>query len=184
MLLQPTNNFTDKYVAPGFSSFTAVNIPDMSAITREQGHWLGNFILNSWARVTMDDDMRQTLFNFLRRTEAAFREYEEARRLTLAHLADWRPNAVSEYIKAIGHWEQFLSQADRAWAVLVKGEKTLFAKDDGSVVQRLNLLYNRTKHIESAIKSRQLPPDGTLAVRIRSTSVGIVVQTLCLATLS
>lgn len=164
MLLQPTNNFTDKYVAPGFSSFTAVNIPDMSAITREQGHWLGNFILNSWARVTMDDDMRQTLFNFLRRTEAAFREYEEARRLTLAHLADWRPNAVSEYIKAIGHWEQFLSQADRAWAVLVKGEKTLFAKDDGSVVQRLNLLYNRTKHLETAINSEQLPPDGTIPV--------------------
>lgn len=164
MLLQPTGNFTDKYVAPGFSSFTAATIPDMSAVSREQGHWLGNFILNSWARVTMDDDMRRTLFNFLRRTEAAFREYEEARRLTLAHLADRRPNAVSEYIKAIGHWEQFLSQADRAWAVLAKGEKILFVKDNGSVVQRLNLLCNRTKHIESAIKSGQLPPDGTLPV--------------------
>ncbi len=164
MLLRPTGNFTDKYVAPGFSSFTAATIPDTSAVSREQGHWLGNFILNSWARVTMDDDMRRTLFNFLRRTEAAFREYEEARRLTLTHLADRRPNAVFEYINAIGHWEQFLSQADRAWAVLVKGERILFVKDDGSVVQRLNLLCNRTKHIESAIKSGQLPPDGTLPV--------------------
>lgn len=94
MLLQPTNLFMDKYVAPGFSAFTAATIPDMSAVSREQGHWLGNFILNSWARASMGDDMRRTLFNFLRRTQAAFREYEEARRLTLAHLADQRPNAA------------------------------------------------------------------------------------------
>jgi hypothetical protein len=37
-------------------------------------------------------------------------------------------------------------------------------KDDGSVIQRLNLLYNRTKHLETAINSGQLPPDGTLPV--------------------
>jgi hypothetical protein len=156
--------FKDKYIAPGFSAFTAATIPDMSAVSPEQGNWLGNFILNSWARVTLDDDTRRTFYNFLRRAEAAFREYEEARRLTLAHLADLRPNAVSQYIKAIWHWEQFLSQADRAGAVLVRGRKVLFAKDDGTALQRLNLLYNRTKHLETAINSGQLPPDGTLPV--------------------
>jgi hypothetical protein len=76
----------------------------MSAVTPEQGHWLGNFILNSGLRAKMDNDKRQTLFNFLRRTQAAFREYEEARQLTLAHLTDQRPNAISGYIKAIDHW--------------------------------------------------------------------------------
>jgi hypothetical protein len=164
VLLQPSNLFMDKYVAPGFSAFTAATIPDMSAVSREQGHWLANFILNSWARPTTDDDLRRTLFNFLRRTQAAFREYQEARRLTLAHLADERPNAISGYFEAIDHWEQFLSQADRAGAVLVRGQKVLFVKDDGSVIQRLNLLYNRTKHLETAINSGQLPPDGTLPV--------------------
>jgi hypothetical protein len=178
MRLQPTSNFTDKYVAPGFSEFNAANMPDMSAISQEQGHWLNNFILNSWSRVNLDDDTRRTLFNFLRRTEAAFREYEEARRLTLAHLDDVRPNSVSQYIRAIGHWEQFLSQADRAWAVLVKGEKILFAKNDGSIVQRLNLLYNRTKHIESSIKSGQLPPDGTLPVWLTNDGLQAVDGTL------
>lgn len=154
----------DKYVAPGFSAFTAATIPDMSAVSQEQEHWLANFILSSWARVTMDDDLRSTLFNFLRRTKAAFREYQEARRLTLAHLADGRPNAVSGYIEAIDHWEQFLSQADRAWAVLVRGEKVLYSKGDSSVIQRLNLLYSRTKHLEDSIKHERLPPDGTLPV--------------------
>ena len=47
---------------------------------------------------------------------------------------------------------------------LDRGEKILFVKDDGSILQRLNLLYNRSKHIESAIKSSQLPPNGTLPV--------------------
>ncbi len=153
----------DKYVAPGFSAFTAATIPDMSAVSQEQEHWLANFILSSWSRPAMDDQ-RSTLFNFLRRTQAAFREYQEARRLTLAHLADGRPNAVSGYIAAIDHWEQFLSHADRAWAVLVKGKPILFDKGDGSIVQRLNLLYNRTKHVETAINSGQLPPGGTLPV--------------------
>jgi hypothetical protein len=35
---------------------------------------------------------------------------------------------------------------------------------DGSVFERLNLLYGRTKHPEKAINSGQLPPCGTLPV--------------------
>jgi hypothetical protein len=159
----PTNDFMDKFVAPGYSGFTAATIPDVSAVSRERGHWLTNFILSGsgFRGVSLDDGTRRTLFNFLRRTEAAFHEYEAAREFTLAHLA--KPNH-KEYVKAIDRWEQFLSQADRAWFVLVRRQKLLFVEDDGSVFQRLHLLYNRTKHLETAIKSGQLPPDGTIPV--------------------
>jgi hypothetical protein len=131
-----------------------------------QRRWVVSFILNGSLRapVTMDDDTRRTLYSFLRRTEAAFQEYEEARRLTLEHLADQRPISVSRYIKAVGHWEQFLSQTYQAWTVLVRGQKILFVNGDGSVFERLNLLYGRTKHLEKAINSGQLPPRGTLPV--------------------
>jgi hypothetical protein len=160
-----TNQFKDKYVAPHISGFTAAAIPDMSAVSPQQGHWMGNFILSSSFRVVLDDDTRRTFFGFIRRAEAAFREYGEARRLTLAHLENPNPDAVLGYIMAIGHWEQFLYQADRAVAVLTRQQpKGLFQKNDGSVNQRLNLLYNRSKHLEKAINSGQLPPDGTLAV--------------------
>jgi hypothetical protein len=161
MQLQPTNDYMDRFVAPGYSAFTAATIPDMSAASQEQEHWVANFILNGSMRVTLDDDTRRTWYNFLRRAESAFLEYEEAKRLTLDHIAS---PAAHRYIRAIGRWEQFLSEAYRAWAVLVKGEKVLFDKDDGSVLQRLNLFYNLTKHVESAIKSGQLPPNGTLPV--------------------
>jgi hypothetical protein len=140
-----SNEFLDRYVAPGFSSFSEATIPDMTNVSKEQGHGLGNFILNSCFRVSMEDELRPTIFNFLRRAEAAFREYEEARKYTLAYLSEPCPNSVSAYFRSIGHWEQFLSQADRAWAVLVRGEKFLDVKNDGSVVQRLSLLYNCTK---------------------------------------
>jgi hypothetical protein len=179
-----TNQFKDKYFAPGFSSFTAATIPDMSDASPKQGHWLRMFILNTGLRVTIDDDTRRSLYNFLRRTEAAFREYEAARRLTMAHLANPNPDAVSEYIEAIGHWEQFLSQADRARAVLVRGEKILFVKDDGSVFQRLNFLYNVTKHLESAIKAGQLPPDGTLPVWLTNDGLQAVDEELTFAEIS
>jgi hypothetical protein len=159
--LTPTTDFMDKYVAPEYSAFTAATIPDMSAVSKEQGHWLTNFILNSCFRVTLDDDMRSTLFNFLRRTEAAFGEYQAARELTLAHLAN--PNH-KRYIKAVDRWEQFLSHADRAWSVLVRGQKVLYAKKDGSVLQRLNALYALTKHLEDSIKYERLPPGGTIPV--------------------
>jgi hypothetical protein len=102
----------------------------------------------------------------------------------MAHLANPNPDAVSEYIEAIGHWEQFLSQADRARAVLVRGEKILFVKDDGSVFQRLNFLYNVTKHLESAIKAGQLPPDGTLPVWLTNDGLQAVDEELTFAEIS
>ncbi len=110
-----TNEFKDKYVAPHISSFTAATIPDMSAVSEAQGHWLLSFVLNSGLVVTMDDATRRTLYNFLRRAERAFGDYEAARQAALAYLTNLNPDAVSEYIIAIGHWESFLSQAYQAW---------------------------------------------------------------------
>jgi hypothetical protein len=163
-----TNEFKDKYVAPYISSFTAATVPDMSAVSEAQGRWLLNFVLNSGLVVRMDDATRRTLYNFLRRAEMAFRDYEAARQATLSYLANPNPDTVSEYIIAIGHWESFLSQAYQAWCLLVRGQKILFEPGDGSIMQRLNLLYNRSKHAESAITSQQLPADGTLPVWLQN----------------
>jgi hypothetical protein len=44
------------------------------------------------------------------------------------------------------------------------GNKTVFTPNDGSPEERLNLLYNRSKHVDSAIRNGQMPPEGTLAV--------------------
>lgn len=90
------------------------------------------------------------------------------RQMTLAHPANPNPDAIWEYIIAIGHWEVFLSRTYQAWCLLARGQKILFAPGDGSTMQRLCLLYNRTKHAESAITAEQLPPDGTLPVWLKN----------------
>jgi hypothetical protein len=41
-LLQPTNDFLDRYVAPGYSAFTAATIPDMSAVSQDQERWVAD----------------------------------------------------------------------------------------------------------------------------------------------
>jgi hypothetical protein len=174
--VQFSSFFLDKYVAPEISSFTEASIPDMSAITAEQGYWLVNFVLNSGFQVSMDDALRRTLYNFLRRTEAAFREYEVARQSTLEYLAN--RDAISGYIVAVGHWEVLLSQAYQAWCLLARGQRILFQPGDGSPMQRLNLLYNRAKHAEKAITAQQLPPDGTLPVWLKNNGLHCVESSL------
>jgi hypothetical protein len=165
MQMQPTNHFLDKYVAPEMSLFTEASIPDLSSL---QVRWLTSFILNSGMVVQLQDVPRRTLYNFLRRAEGAAQEYGMAREMTLAHLANTNPNSVSGYIAAIGHWEAFLSQAYQAWCLLDGTQRKLFTKNDGSPMQRLNLLYNRTKHAEKAIAAGQLPQDGTLPVWLKN----------------
>lgn len=46
----------------------------------------------------------------------------------------------------------------------MRAEKILFTTGDGSILQRLNSLYNRSKHIASAIYDNRIAPGSTLAV--------------------
>jgi hypothetical protein len=159
----PLSNYAkDKYVAPQMSKFTAASIRDMSATSAEQEHWLMNFVLNTLLRVNIEERVQQTLFNFLHRTESAFREYSLARDRTLAYLSN--TDAVSDYIAAIAHWEVFLSHSYQAYCLLARKQQVLFKKGDGSVLERLNLLYNRSKHADGAIEAGQLPEDATMGI--------------------
>lgn len=99
----------DVFVRPYMSTFTAAEIPNMSNHDPQQEHWISNFILNTLFRVKVPQSDRQYMFNFLRRAEAAFREYALAREQTLLFLN--LPDSPSHYIAAIAYWEGFLSQA-------------------------------------------------------------------------
>ena len=76
----------DNFIAPDMSRFNSAQIKDMSGTSVEQEHWLSNYVLNSLFRVDLDEPLRQTLFNFVRRTQFAFREYALAREQTMAYL--------------------------------------------------------------------------------------------------
>lgn len=159
-----SNYARDNFIAPYMSAFSSPSIKDMTATDPQQSHWLSNFILNSMLGYPVKPPSKQYIFNFLRRAEAAFREYELARVASLDFVGS-RP-AASKYMITIHHWEQFLAQSWEAYALLGKlTGKRLFEKDDGSPHNRLNRLYNRSKHTDKAIASGQLPTEeGTLGV--------------------
>lgn len=152
----------DKFVAPELSHFTTANLADLSGVDKEQEHWLANFILNTMLRADVPAPDRQLFYNFLRRSHSAFREYQLARTATLSYLESRDKNL--RYVEAIGHWEAMLAYAWQAYCLLGRGKVRWFQKGDGSELQRLNALYNRSKHADSALLNGDYVADSPLCV--------------------
>lgn len=158
-----SNYVTDKFIAPEMSKFTSATLPDLSAVDIEQEYWLANYILNSILRVNVQSPDRQRLFNFLRRSHSAFEEYAAARKLTLTYLEE--PEAKLGYLKAIGHWEALLGYTWQAYRLLLPSKfGKLYEKGDESFFERLNNLYNKSKHADAAILDGKYLEDSPLCV--------------------
>lgn len=154
----------DTHIAPGVSAFTAADIPDMSGYAKESPHWVANFFLNSAFTAKFKYPMDAYSYNYLRRAQFAFIEHALARDATLKFLQGGS-QSVTRYVEALHHWESFLGQSWHAYALLAKAwAGKVFEKGDGSVEQRLNVLYNQMKHVESRIDNAQMLPGATVPV--------------------
>jgi len=163
-MAQFSNYVIDKFIAPNASSFTQADIPDMSSYDEQSTHWTSNFFLNSVLRATWKPPYNAYMYNYLRRTEAAFIEHDLARTETLAFIEFGRQSS-RRYTAALFHWESFLGQSWHAYKTLQKCfEVQLFEQGDGSVEERLNKLYNQMKHVESRIENAQILDGATVPV--------------------
>lgn len=173
MTLTVTDYFLDTYVAPQLSQLTRADMDDMSNFDPEQASWVANYILNTAFRASYAEGQRQLAMAFLRRAEYAFNEYEAARRTLSEYLAGERHRA-SRYYQSLLHFETFVSQAYQAYMTvrkLVRGPDP-FKSGDGSVHDRLNILYNFVKHSEDKISDGHYPTGAI--VPIWMTNEGIV----------
>lgn len=163
MTTRISNYAKDRFIAPFMSTFTEADMPDMSNHCDQSSDWLSNFILNSILRVNVSSPYRQYIFNYLRRAEAAFRQHDLARKATLDFLQSNRQSA-SLYMMAIFHWEVFLSQSWHAYSLIMKmlSIKKIFESGDQSLEDRLNRLYNQSKHAETTIENGNIPEDATI----------------------
>ncbi len=159
-----TNWALDKYVAPDLSKLTECNAIDMTGFDDQCEDWVANFVLNSMLRVDVQAPYRAYTFVLLRRAEMAFVEHENAR-IALQQYVSGGRGAITLYLRAVFHFESFVAQSYQALEVIRKwtGED-LFENRDGSVLDRLNLIYGRSKHADKAIAAGQLPPDATMPV--------------------
>ena len=164
MTVQFSAQIIDAHIAPGASAFNTAEIPDMSTWAKESGHWVANYFLNSALSAAFAPPMNAYAYNFLRRAQYAYVEHSLARASTLRFL-EARGQSPRAYADALFHWECFLGQAWHAYALLVTAWKgKAFEKNDGSVEQRLNALYNQMKHVESRIENGQMPRGANVPV--------------------
>ena len=164
MAIQFSTAILDTHIAPGVSTFTVADIPDMTTWSKESSHWIANFFLNSALNASFKPPMNAYAYNFLRRAQYAFSEHHLARESTLAFITGGGQSPKS-YADALFHWECFLGQAWHAFSILMTAwDGKAFEKNDDSVEQRLNSMYNQMKHVESRIDNAQMISGATVPV--------------------
>ena len=152
------------HIAPGVSTFSKAEIPDLTSWSTESGHWIANYFLNAALSGDFAPPMNAYAYNFIRRAQYAFSEHELARKSTLAFV-NGGGQSPRAYADALFHWENFLSQAWHGLSILMTAwDGKAFEKNDDSVEQRLNALYNQMKHVESRIDNAQMLPGATVPV--------------------
>ena len=99
-------------------------------------------------RVQVQQEYKPFIFAILRRGQMALIEHENGRR-ALQDYAGGNKNRISVYFRSLYHFEIAINLTYQAHDLFMKITKTrLFNKNDGSQLERLNRIYNVSKHLE------------------------------------
>ena len=135
----------DGFVANGLSGITEANARPVATDFPDYSNWLQNFVLNRIFHNHVSDERAALAFALLRRAEMAVEDWDAACG-TLEKVAR-REKAVSSYFKTLRHMEFAVTATYQAFEFGRNALETkLFSKDDGSPLQRLNVIYNSTRH--------------------------------------
>ena len=139
-----------KYAIETFisSKVTALNecrIADLSAEFPNSSNWVSGFGLMVIFVNRPAEEMRPFALQFVRRTEMAIAEYARMR-AEVKDLVSGNPR-WSPYYRALHHSEVATAMLYQAYDLSRKKLNTqLFESNDGSPLQRLNLVYTTSKH--------------------------------------
>lgn len=116
-------------------------------------NWIASFIIKSIFHFTVPANQTALAFALMRRAQAAIEEYHEA--CAALALVARRERTIGSYFKALRKLESTVTMLYQAYdygrkALSVK----LFESGDGTPYQRLNAIYNRSRHPDVT----QLPP--------------------------
>jgi hypothetical protein len=142
----PLSNYAlDTFVAQKLSELTA---PSATSVAQEfpgLDTWLTTFVLKTIFHLSLPQDRAALAFALLRRAQAAIEDYDDAC-AALRPIVE-RQKTVSEYFRALRKLEGAIAMLYQAYDFAMKGLGIkLFEPDDGTPYQRLNLLYNRSRH--------------------------------------
>ncbi|MCG2740704.1 MAG: hypothetical protein L6300_10785 [Syntrophaceae bacterium] len=150
-----TNYALDNFISQQLSELTEYNALEVSSRYPQKEFWVSNFSLNSIFGGTVSKEDRIFSFFFLRRVEAAFTEYEYACK-ALGGFISSTPKSSSLYFRTLHHFEMAISMMWQAYDFEIEKSGTpRFAKNDGSNYQRLNGIYNVSRHFNPSDLSAQ-----------------------------
>ena len=155
--------------APHITELTECNIPGLEELKTTSSNWVHSFIMNSFMAAKYPPPMHQYALVFLRKAESSFQEFYFARNslssyITTQILHNDRPSEqISQYFAMLHRFEVLISQIYQAYMVYEKflildDQKRLWSKGDGSVLEKINTLYNFIKHAEGKINNTSTEP--------------------------
>jgi hypothetical protein len=100
----------DNFVAPKISEVASCEAEPMT----EECNFLSGFILENLLQDRYPNDKRAILFNFIRRVEQAFYEYEQGRTNLQAYIKEPRSDHIAIYFRALAHFEQCIAVLHQA----------------------------------------------------------------------
>ncbi|MFC3789131.1 hypothetical protein ACFOQM_10105 [Paenibacillus sp. GCM10012307] len=160
--LQPSNYFLDKFVSFDLSSLSSNNTGKREISSK----WVNAFILNSAFRYKFEEPKRLLIMNLLRRVESSFHQYNlGSSQLDEYLLGDKR--GISRYFSAVVCFEIALSHLYQAYMFgqRLTGIK-LFNSNDNSSLDRLNKLYNISKHYDGTVSKGEIDEVNTIPIWI------------------
>ena len=134
------------FISKRAAEVSACGLSNMKRNILESENWLSNIGLSIYFHDFPPEELRPFAINFIRRISAAFDQYDLARREVLALVKDghgrWSP-----YFKALSHLEVTIGQLYVAMDSARKRTGCdFFKRGDGTVEDKLNRLYNASKH--------------------------------------
>ncbi len=162
-----THYALDKFVAHRLSELTECGAKQVE----DAPNWIGAFVLNSIFVAPVDTKKRAYITNFLRRADGAISSYQTAR-VNLIEYLQTPGTAVSRYFRALLNFENCVEQLYQGMKLLSTASKIPFFENaDGSKEERLNIIFNTSKHMDERIEKGKMPPEATSAIWI--TNLGI-----------
>lgn len=158
-----TEDALDKFVAPKLSELTKCAAKSLP----ETGELLSAVILNDFVHRRVGTGESHTMvFNLVRRLDQATFEYEQGRADLRAKVQQLPFNQIGLYFRALAHFEQCLAslyQFAMFWGAIRPNHK-MYNKHDGSLLDRINKIYNISHHMDNKISSGEVPTDVTTPV--------------------
>lgn len=147
--MHPTNYTLDNLVAKDISKFTQHSLKSIFQDYDQHSHWLSNCVLNSIFTSPIPDKDKPGIFSIVRKGEHTISEYEISLSYLEMFLKEGRK--ISDYFRALSHLEVCLSAAYQVFEYIKKlTGKLFFESGDGSIGEKLNRIYNISKHLQKS----------------------------------